>query len=45
MDYRNGYRPGGSTNSNDPNSTPGFDDSTHNNNWTDGGDEHPTPHK
>ena len=42
--YRNGYHPGGSTNSNDPNSTPESDDSTPNNNWTGDGDEHPTPH-
>ena len=37
--YRNGYHPGGSTNSSDPNSTPESDASTPNNNSVDGDDQ------
>ena len=39
MDYRNGYHPGGSTNSSDRNSTPESDASTPNNNSVDGDDQ------
>ena len=41
---RNGYRRGGSTNINDPNSTPASDASTPNANPNIGGDDHP-PHE
>ena len=47
MTYPNGYRPGGSTTSNDPRSTPASDASTpnvKNNPGASAGNEHPTPH-
>jgi hypothetical protein len=39
-----GYRPGGSTATNDPNSTPESDACTPSANWTGDGEGHPTPH-
>jgi hypothetical protein len=47
MVCRNGYRPGGSTKTNDPKSTPASDASTPNDNNTAGasGDDHSTPHE
>jgi hypothetical protein len=41
----NGYRPGGSTNNNDPKSTPASDASTPNKATSANDDEHPTPHE
>jgi hypothetical protein len=44
MDYRNGYRLGGSTATNDPKSTPESDASTPNATQNID-DDHPTPHE
>ena len=46
MDYRNGYRPGGSTKISDPKSTLASGASTHNEATSAaGGDDQPTPHE